>query len=179
MTWFPSWWQISSDSLSSEIQNLRLVEGDSAVSVRTGRHGRNACRLVAVKGRGNDRGIAQKRSMVERTWDTCREERDIRYNSRSSVPHCTSLSIFAQLGFESVIDLFHSSNVLLMVAAALHSYPLFQCLKLCLPCLQRQECIGDSTEISHCSVLGGCSTNCTWEDARQKCVVKKVYRMWL
>jgi len=27
-----------------------------------------------------------------------------------------------------------------------------------------EECIGDSTEISHCSVLGGCSTNCTWED---------------
>ncbi|CAE7315846.1 Hmcn1 [Symbiodinium pilosum] len=27
-----------------------------------------------------------------------------------------------------------------------------------------EDCVGDSTEISSCSVLGGCSVNCTWED---------------
>lgn len=27
-----------------------------------------------------------------------------------------------------------------------------------------EDCIGESTEVSHCTVLGGCSVNCTWED---------------
>ena len=27
-----------------------------------------------------------------------------------------------------------------------------------------EDCVGDSTETSACTVLGGCSVNCTWED---------------